>query len=474
MRFIKKHNFSQTGRTWLPVLIAGILAIACESQTQYVEISSVSISQPSAEMVIGETLQLRATISPSNASDKNVTWSSSKQSVATVDENGLVTAIAEGDAIIYASAGGKRDQCEIIVNKKFPSGSEDSSSDPVESITSITLDRTDVSLSPNETIQLKATIKPDELARTSITWTSSKTEVATVADGLVKAVSAGETTITAVAGGKSATCTVKVIETVIEVESMEMSIAKIDLYVGGTYKLVAVLFPDYASDKSVEWSSSNENIATVSQNGEVVAKKEGEAIITATHKKLSATCKVNVITEKIPVTMVMLDKTSITLAVGVSERLTATIVPENATDKNVQWSSSNSNVASVVAGLVTGIAEGEATIVAYADGKTATCSVTVIEVPVAAIRLDADNLKLFVGEKHLFTASVFPDNATHKNVLWYSSNTNIVSIDNAGLAQAISPGDAKVTASSGDYSASCWISVRTTGSNEGTEIEIWN
>ena len=83
-----------------------VLLLACEKTQEEIAVSSVSISQKTTEMIIGETVQLTASVQPSNAADKTVCWASSKQSVASINENGLVSAIAEGAAIITATAGG--------------------------------------------------------------------------------------------------------------------------------------------------------------------------------------------------------------------------------------------------------------------------------------------------------------------------------------------------------------------------------
>ena len=96
--------------------ISGVFC-SCEQAAEEVAVSSVTISQPSAEMIVGETITLTATVSPSNATDQEVTWASSKQTVVTVDKSGLVIAVASGNATITATAGGKRDQCTIVVQE---------------------------------------------------------------------------------------------------------------------------------------------------------------------------------------------------------------------------------------------------------------------------------------------------------------------------------------------------------------------
>ncbi len=165
-----------------------------------VSVTSVSLSKAEAELVIGNTLQLTATVNPSNATDKNVTWNSSNATVATVTPTGLVTAKAEGATSITASCGGKSSTCKLTVKK------------PAVAVTSVELDKTEITLVSEETYTLNATVKPDNATDKTVTWTSSKPDIAKVDNnGKVTSVKEGKATITAKAGEKSASCIVTVI-----------------------------------------------------------------------------------------------------------------------------------------------------------------------------------------------------------------------------------------------------------------------
>ena len=163
------------------------------------------------------------------------------------------------------------------------------------------------------------------------------------------------------------------------VTSVSLSKSSTTLTEGGTITLTATINPSNATNKNVTWSSSNSSVASVS-NGVVTALKAGTATITVTTEDGGKTAKCNV-TVIAKVTSVSLDKTNIELTEGDVTTLTATIKPDNATNKNVTWSSSNSSIASVSNGKVAALAPGSATItVATEDGnKTATCLVTVKE-----------------------------------------------------------------------------------------------
>lgn len=164
-----------------------------------IPVASVSLSQTSIALETGDTFVLEATVLPSNATDASVSWESDNPSIATVT-GGTVTAIAEGSAKITAKAGEKSAVCKVSVTEK-----------PV-AVESVTLDITQTSVNLGESLQLTATVLPDNAADKTVVWTSSDPSVAIVADGLVTTLSAGFTQITATAGGKTATCDITVID----------------------------------------------------------------------------------------------------------------------------------------------------------------------------------------------------------------------------------------------------------------------
>ena len=176
-----------------------IAAAACLAATlscsKDIEVSGVSLNQTEVTLKTGETFTLVATVSPSDASDPTVTWTSDNSSVATVDNNGKVTTVATGTANVKATAGAFSATCKVTVFN------------PVESIT---LDQTTATVKVGRTITLTAAVSPDNASDPAITWASSDEKIATVADGVVTAVAIGEVKISAKAGEKTATCAVTV------------------------------------------------------------------------------------------------------------------------------------------------------------------------------------------------------------------------------------------------------------------------
>ena len=161
---------------------------------------------------------------------------------------------------------------------------------------------------------------------------------------------------------------------------------------------------------------------------------------------------------------VSLNKTAVTLSIGASEALTATISPENVTDKEVYWASSNAAVATVTnSGLVKGVGEGTAivTVTTVDDGHTATCVVTVV-VPVTSVSLNSTSLSILAGESRTLVATVEPANATNRNVTWSSSNPLVAAVSENGTVTGISAGSATITVRTvdGGRTASCNVTVK--------------
>ena len=420
-------------------------------------VEGVSLDKTSAELVEGEKMTLTATIAPANASNKNVTWSSSNASVATVD-NGVITAVAPGSAVItvITEDGGKIASCAVTVKAR------------VYPVTEVILDKSSAELVVEETLMLTATIIPGNATNKNIIWSTSNFAVATVQNGKVLAVSPGVATITVTTedGGKTATCNVVVKAKTYPVTGVTLDKTNAELTEGDKITLKATVSPENASNKNVNWSSSNTSVATVN-NGEVTAVAPGTTTITVTTEDggKTATCVVTVKAKVYPVIGVSLDKTNAELTEGDKLTLTATVTPENATNKKVTWSSNNTSVATVNNGEVTAVAPGTATITVTTEdgGKTATCSVTVNAkvYPVTSVSLDKSSAELTEGETVTLTATIAPANATNKNVSWSSSNTSVATVSN-GVVTALAPGTATITVTTedGGKTATCSVTVK--------------
>ncbi|MDE5608888.1 MAG: Ig-like domain-containing protein, partial [Bacteroidales bacterium] len=232
---------------------------------------------------------------------------------------------------------------------------------------------------------LTAKVLPDTATRKDITWESTNEAVATVsAMGTVTAKAGGEAKIIVktVDGGFADTCTVTVR---VLVTGVTLDKTAEELTVGDTLALLATVLPDNATNKACTWASSNAEVASVSETGVVKALAVGETTITVStvEGNFTAVCKITVKAAPDPtvaVTGVSLNKQADTLQIGDSLVLTATVLPDTATNKACTWASSNAEVASVSeTGVVKALAVGETTItVSTVDGGfTASCKITV-------------------------------------------------------------------------------------------------
>ena len=428
-----------------------------------VSVSGISLDKTELSMIEGDTQALTATVSPSNATNQSVTWTSNNESVATISYSGVVTAKSPGTATITVKTndGGKTATCDVTVKAK------------VVSVTGVTLDKTSLTMTEGETQSLTATVTPDNATDKSLSWSSSNNSVATISsDGQVTAVSAGSATITVKTndGGKTATCTVTVKAKVISVTGVSLNTTSLTMTEGDTQTLTATVSPSNATDKSVTWSSSNTSVATVSSSGVVTAKSPGTATITVRTNDggKTATCTVTVKAKVIPVTGISLNTSSMTMKVGETKALSATVTPSNATDKTVTWISSNTSVATVDSnGKVTAKSAGSTAISAKAGSFTANCSVTVV-VPVVSVSLNKTELTLEKGKNATLTATINPSNATDKTVTWKSSNTAIATVDQNGKVTAVEVGSAVITVTTNDGSktATCSVTVKKPGNTE--------
>ena len=433
-----------------------------ETQTPVVEVESVSLNKSEMTLTEGKSETLAATVTPENAENKSITWSSNNEAVAIVDVNGTVTAKSAGTAVITAtSTNGKSAGCTVTVEKKqIP-------------VTEVRLSESTVGIVEGSTYKLTATVLPENTTDSkSVSWSSSNSEVAAVdVNGTVTAKRAGTAVITATStNGKSAGCTVTVEKKQIPVTEVRLSESTVGIVEGSTYKLTATVLPENTTDsKNVSWSSNNEAVATVDANGNVTAKRAGTAVITATSTNgKSAGCTVTVSKKEIPITEISLDKSSATLTEGDTATLTATVLPENTTySKDVSWSSSNVAVATVdLMGKVTAKSAGTAIITATTEnGMTASCTITVnkkdTNIAITEVRLNKSAETLVVGETTTLTATVLPENTTDsKNVSWSSSNSEVAIVDANGTVTAKSAGTAVITAiTENGKTASCTVTV---------------
>jgi uncharacterized protein YjdB len=422
--------------------------------------SHISVQQPVTGITLSETditvplssnrIQLRATVSPDNAINKEVSWKSTDSSKASVDSNGLITLKKTGTVSIIATSKDNPSVTAICnINILIP-------------VTSVSLDETTKTLYVGQSARLGYVLLPSNASTNTVTWTSSNTKVATVDNtGYVTAKAVGTTVIMlkAIDGNHTAYCTLTVKRSA---TGVKLDVSTLKLTAGEAYVLKPTFTPADSTDTTVYWESSDTKVAIVDSNGKITAKATGSTIIMAKLES-GATAYVKVTVSQ-PVKGLIMNFTDKTIYVGEEFELKVSLTPSTATELGVTWQSSNTKIATVSdKGIVKGIAGGTAIITCTTvdGGYTVNCVVTVREA-VSTISLNYQSYYLGIDKTVTLVATVTTPTATNQNVFWSSSNPDVASVNQKGKVTGRKLGYATITATALDGSeveASCEIRV---------------
>lgn len=430
------------------------------------KVTGIKLSQNKAQLNKWNKLNLEFTITPADADNKEVVWTSSDSSVARVDNYGSVLALKDGVATITVTTkdGGFTDTCEVTVgNGGVPQ---------TVKVTYVDITNNSIFLNAGETTQLNVVVKPENATNKKVEYSTTNANVATVdANGLVKAVGEGRAYIYAKsADGPSDSVYVYVRKSVTPQPPKEVKVTNVSvdrryltLEEGENYTLTATVSPADATNKTVNYSSSDSRVATVDANGNITAVKAGSAYIYA--KSVDGPYAYSYVTVKaketpqppaeVKVTNITLDTRYLRLDAGKKYELNYTVYPYNATDKTLTWTSSNENVATVENGVITAIGRGTAYISATSsNGVHTTCYVEVFgeakPVKVTGLYFSDRQLGLKVGETKAASVLFTPNNATNKSVTYSSLNSSIARVDENGNITGVRPGTVYIYARSVD------------------------
>ncbi len=424
----------------------------------------------SLNLRIGEHYVLDAYSLNKNGKKEKVFFSSSNPEVVSVDEEtGYLTVKDYGKAkiiVMLMSDPNVFKVCEInvIEDEVKPSA------DGTISVTGVTLVKNKTTLNVGGSEKLEYIISPKNATNKAVKWISNHPEVVSVSeDGTITGLALGTATISVITvdGAKVEQIKVSVIVPANPVKSISLTKKSVSIDINKTEKLNYVLEPKNASNQSVTWKSSDPNIVTVDSNGVIFGRSPGNAVITVTTNDGGRQASVSVTVKNvvIPVTGVSLNDNFVTLAIGSSETLVATVKPSNAINKQVTWFSNNPSVALVDAnGTVKAISEGVAVVtVTTVDGaKTDKATITVKRVPVSSVSLNKTSATISIGSSEKIIATVNPSNATNKNVSWSSNNPSVASVDNDGTVHAVSLGTTTIVVTTKDGSKTAKATVTVT------------
>ena len=421
-------------------------------------VGGVRLSVSSRAMQVGQTFQIGAETVDASGNvlpNRPVTWLSSDGSIATVNANGVVTALAPGAAIITASSEGRSAVATITV--------------ALVPVVSVVVAPATSELVVGQTTQLTAQLKDEAgsiLTGRAVTWTTNSPNVATVtSQGLVTGVGAGSATITAASEGRSGTATITVAPR--PVSAVIVSPEAVTIFATQTVQLSALVTDDRGlvlTGKQVTFSSSSNQVATVSSQGLVTGMSAGTAIITATSE--GATGRATITIAPDPVATVEISPSTASVVIGQTTQLAAiarNVRGQALSGRTVIWTSSSPAVATVsTTGLVTGLSPGIAVIIASVDGKQGSATVTVRSVPVVSVSVTPSTASTIVGQSVTLTATT-KDGAgntlTGRVVGWTSSNTSIATVTSSGVVTGVGSGTATITASSEGVSGSATVTV---------------
>ena len=430
---------------------AGNVVISAINQDNVVVgYSHITVEQPVTSISLSETdvtlnlpqrsLQLRASVYPENATNKNIKWTSTDTSKARVDDNGLVTLVSPGSVSIIASSVDNPSETAICnINIEIP-------------VASVSLDERTKTMYVGQSSRLTYIVLPVNASKNGVTWESTDTSVVTVDNsGRVTARGVGTAVVIlrTLEGGHSVYATINVRQVP---SGVSFNVSQIDLNSGETYRLRPSFTPANSTDTYLTWESSDTGVATVSDDGVIEARDAGTAIIFAkTETGATAHLTVNVTQ---PVEGLILNFSEKTIYVGQTFEMRASVNPSDASDLAVSWKSSNTDVATIDNnGIVTGIKGGTTIITAITEdgGFKESCVVFVREL-ISEISLNHSQYILGVGKTINLTATVTNEAATHQDVRWVSSNSSIASVNQRGKVTGLKIGNVTITAIAKDGS----------------------
>jgi uncharacterized protein YjdB len=410
----------------------------------------ITVNPSTVSMAIARTQQITTTIVPSNAANNTLSWSSSNTGVATVSSSGLITSVAAGSATITVQA---TDGSNV-----YNTVSVSVSANPII-ISSLSLIPRSTTLVPGATVRLSAAIVPSNATNKTLTWSSSHTSIATVNSlGLITAVAVGTATISAVSTdgtNRTATCSITVS---IPATSISLSQTRATMHPGNTLTLVATVLPANATNKTVVWTSNSAN-ATVDESGTITAVGLGSPVITARCGLLTASCSISI---TVAVSSVSVSLSNVSVGMGRTQFIVATVLPSNAGNKAVIWSSAHPSIATVSSsGLITGISPGSTTITVQTVDMARTATVDVyVFVGVQRVSLNSIGISLGRGLTFQSVATVLPAIASNKMVSWRSLLPSIATVSNTGLITAVGNGSTIITVFTQDGNKSASMMVR--------------
>ncbi|MCM3143094.1 Ig-like domain-containing protein [Brevibacillus sp. MER 51] len=394
------------------------------------------------KMEKGDKETIKLTYDDDKLSGSKATWKTSKSSVATVNDDGVVTAKGKGTATITAKYKGYEVEVDVYVDT-------DSSGKLEADDTSISLKKGD-----KETVKLK--YDGDTLSGSKATWRTSRSSVATVDDGVITAKGTGTATITAEYRGHKVEIEVKVdMSGRLEAEETKISMKK------GQQDFVLLKFDnERISLSSATWRTSNSSVATVNSSGVITAQGKGTATITAEYKGYKVEIDVKVDTSSSS-DMLEASDTSITLKKGGKETIRLKYDGSSISGSKASWKTSKSSVATVSSsGTITAKAKGTATITATYKGEKVEIEVKVDSKSSGKLEADDTSITIKKGDSEKIKLTYDGDDISSSKAKWKSSKSSVASVSSSGSVKGKKKGKATITAEYKGYEVEIEVTVK--------------
>lgn len=425
------------GSTTITATLGNGMSASCTVNVEIAITSFTLTTNSSLTMSKGSTSEIRYTIGPSNATeDRTITWHSTNPSAATVT-NGIIAAVNTGTTTITGTLpNGKKITVGVTVTNE-------ARGIVINGPANVTVHR-------GQSTTLTTTVDPED-ADGTVQWASSKNSIATVdSNGKVTGVGIGDAIITAKIGTKSATVVVSVDA---PITNFTASPTSVQVVKGKKVTVSTTITPGDATDnKTITWSSENDSIATVS-NGTITGVARGNTVV---HGTLANGMHVDIPVEVtiIPVQSISINKESLTIKKGSTEKMSIVVNPTDATEvTDVTWTIEEPQYASVDSdGKVTGVAAGTTRLTASMGGKTASISVTVLEIPLTEIDVRSEKPKVEVDKVIQLNVVENPDNplgtTDQISYSYESSDETIATVDAQGRVKGLRAGKVTITVTS--------------------------
>ncbi|MBE5926683.1 MAG: hypothetical protein E7270_06940 [Lachnospiraceae bacterium] len=403
-------------------------------------VTGVTLNSKKRTIKLGKKIALTATVKPASARNKNVTWSSSDESVASV-ENGVVTAKKGGTAIITVTTeeGSQVAHCKITVK---------------EMVTSIELTGKSHYLNYGKKMKLVANVQTSTATNKAVKWsTTNKKKLTVTQKGVVKGVGYGTAYIRAKAKDGSGVMASYRIRVIRPVKKITITPSRVNIYEGKAKQLKAKITPSNASIRNLKWTSSDPSVATVDETGEIVAVSAGRCNIYATStdgSNVKGMAKV-VVKKRVEATSIKLNSSKLTMLRGQRIEIEARMLPRNSTD-SYKWYSTDKTVATVNSkGVVTAKGQGscEIIVVSTLSGVEASCTINVIALNATTVTLE---------QYDYFDLDVLGD---AQSTRWLTSNRRVAVVSSSGMITAKMAGTAIISAKVNGKVLTCKVRVVT-------------